>query len=43
MKKWVLSAIAYLLVVVGGYYTYEAVAGSPVEDPGHSDTEQHEK
>lgn len=43
MKKWVLSAIVYLLVVVGGYYSYTAIAGSPVDDPGHSKTEQHEK
>jgi hypothetical protein len=42
MKKWALSAIVYLLVVVGGYYAYEAFAGSPVDDPGHSDTEQYE-
>lgn len=43
MKKWVLSGIVYLLVVVGGYYAYEAVAGSPADDGGHSDTEQHEE
>ena len=26
MKKWVLSALAYLIVVVGSYYAYTAIA-----------------
>ena len=26
MKKWVLSALAYLIVVIGSYYAYSAIA-----------------
>ena len=29
MKKWVLSALAYLIVVVGSYYAYTAIANPP--------------
>lgn len=37
MKKWALSAIVYLLVVVGGYYAYASVA-----EPISHDEEQTE-
>nr|WP_263324863.1 hypothetical protein [Neobacillus sp. Marseille-Q6967] len=41
MKKWAISAIVYLLVVVGGYYAYASVA-EPVshdeEQTEHNDT-----
>lgn len=40
MKKWVLSALAYLVVVVGSYYAYTAITPPP-EDVQHSNTEQH--
>lgn len=36
MKKWVISAICYLLVVVGGYYTYALVAEPDKKDENHS-------
>ncbi len=39
MKKWVLSAIVYVVVVVGAYYAYTAVAGPSEESPSH---EQHQ-
>ena len=41
MKKWVLSALAYLIVVVGSYYAYTAIASPPPEDGQHTNTEQH--
>jgi hypothetical protein len=41
MKKWVLSALAYLIVVVGSYYAYTAIANPHVEDVQHTNTEQH--
>ncbi|MEQ2466994.1 hypothetical protein ACTNDN_05860 [Niallia sp. HCP3S3_B10] len=41
MKKWVLTALAYLIVVVGSYYAYTAIASPPVEEEQHTDTEQH--
>ncbi|MEQ2527656.1 hypothetical protein WMO40_13175 [Bacillaceae bacterium CLA-AA-H227] len=41
MKKWILSATIYLLVVVGSYYGITAVTG-PSEDPTHSNMEQHD-
>ena len=40
MKKWALSAIIYLLVVVGAYYAYITVAGPSEESPSH---EQHQE
>ncbi|MDQ0232415.1 MULTISPECIES: hypothetical protein [Bacillaceae] len=40
MKKWVLSALAYLIVVVGAYYAYSIVS-PPVEDQEHTNIEQH--
>ena len=42
MKKWALSAIIYLLVVVGAYYAYTAITSNPVDDVNHSKVEQHE-
>ena len=39
MKKWALSAIVYLIVVIGAYYTYTAVAGPPEVSPNQH--EQH--
>ncbi len=42
MKKWTLSAIAYLLIVVGIYYGYTALADPPADSDGHTNTEQHE-
>lgn len=41
MKKWVLTALAYLIVVVGSYYAYTAIADPTVEDGEHTNTEQH--
>ncbi|MEW9122341.1 MAG: hypothetical protein AB2421_06460 [Thermotaleaceae bacterium] len=38
MKKWALSAILYLLVIVGGYYVYSSVT-EPVSH-GEEQTEQ---
>ena len=40
MKKWVLSALAYLIVVVGAYYAYSIVS-TPVEDQEQTNIEQH--
>ncbi len=36
MKKWALSAIVYLVVVVGAYYVYTAIAGPSEEIPSHT-------
>lgn len=41
MKKWVLSALAYLIVVIGSYYAYSAIASPSVEEEQHTNTEQH--
>ena len=41
MKKWVLSALAYLIVVLGSYYAYTAIAAPSIEDGQHINTEQH--
>ncbi|WP_342431155.1 hypothetical protein [Neobacillus sp. FSL H8-0543] len=38
MKKWAISAIVYLLVVVGGYYVYASVA-DPVTHDKQKETE----
>ena len=44
MKKWVLSALAYLIVVVGSYYAYTSIANPPpTEDVQHSNTELHNR
>ena len=43
MKKWALSAIAYLLIVVGIYYGYTAFAEPPADGNSHTNTEQHEQ
>lgn len=42
MKKWVLSATVYLIVVIGVYYAFSAIVG-PVDSSDHSNTEQHDK
>jgi hypothetical protein len=42
MKKWVLSALSYLIVVVGSYYAYTAITSNSVDDVDHSKVEQHE-
>lgn len=41
MKKWILSAAVYLIVVVGVYYVYTSMAEPSIENPEHSNTEQH--
>lgn len=40
MKKWALSAIIYLVVVISAYYLYSVVVGSSEESPSH---EQHQE
>lgn len=35
MKKWAISALVYLLVVIGAYYTYSAITGTSIEDSNH--------
>ena len=40
MKKWVLSALAYLIVVLGSYYAYTAIA-APSQRMDNINTEQH--
>lgn len=42
MKKWLLSAVAYLIIVVGSYYAYTAVSGPPPDGAEHSNPEQHD-
>ena len=41
MKKWVLSALAYLIVVLGSYYAYTAIFAPSIEDGQPINTEQH--
>ncbi|MFE8703094.1 hypothetical protein ACFYKX_21165 [Cytobacillus sp. FJAT-54145] len=41
MKKWMLSAIVYLLVVIGGYMVYDSVAAEPPVENNHG--EEHEE
>jgi hypothetical protein len=41
MKKWTLSAMIYLLVVVGAYYAYDAFAGPPAEEVNHTGEQLH--
>lgn len=41
MKKWVLSALAYLIVVLGSYYAYTAIFAPSTEDGQPINTEQH--
>lgn len=36
MKKWALSALVYLLVIVGVYYTYASISGGEPEDANHA-------
>ncbi|WP_256240663.1 hypothetical protein [Bacillus sp. V3B] len=43
MKKWMISALIYLVVVVGSYYAYTSISGAPAEDIEHSNTEQHDQ
>lgn len=35
MKKWALSAIIYLVVVIGAFYAYTAITGTSEESPSH--------
>jgi hypothetical protein len=43
MRKWVLSAVAYLLVVVGSYYAYASVVGTDSGEVDHTaGVEEHE-
>lgn len=41
MKKWVLSALAYLIVVIGSYYAYTAIAAPSIDEGPPMNTEQH--
>jgi hypothetical protein len=45
MKKWAISAVVYLLVVVGAYYAYASTTGNEVnhvgEDEQHSSDTEH--
>jgi len=41
MKKWVISALVYFLVVVGSYYAFTALTDTPANDTEHTNTEQH--
>jgi hypothetical protein len=41
MKKWILSALAYLIVVMGSYYAYTAIASPSAEDGQHMNMEQN--
>jgi hypothetical protein len=41
MRKWALSAIVYLFVVVGGYYTYTLFVGGDLKEANHAGNEQH--
>jgi hypothetical protein len=41
VKKWVLSALAYLIVVLGSYYAYSAITAPSIEDVPPINTEQH--
>jgi hypothetical protein len=41
MKKWAISAILYLVVVVGGYYAYASVA-APVTHDNKEETEHND-
>lgn len=43
MKKWVISAVVYLLVVVGGYYAMTGLSEPPEDSSEHTNTEQHEE
>ncbi|MFC3882170.1 hypothetical protein ACFOU2_00975 [Bacillus songklensis] len=42
MKKWAVSAIIYLLVVVAGYSVYASLTGQEKTDNAHKQTENHE-
>ncbi|MGM0777738.1 MAG: hypothetical protein ACQEXE_15365 [Bacillota bacterium] len=37
MKKWMVSAIAYLLVVMGAYYAYSSYSETGAEEVSHTD------
>jgi hypothetical protein len=39
MKKWALSAIAYLLVVTGAYYAYTSFSGTELKENNHAKSE----
>ena len=42
MKTWIISALAYLVIVIGSYYAYAAIASPPAEDVPHSNMEHNE-
>ncbi|MEK3993008.1 MULTISPECIES: hypothetical protein [Robertmurraya] len=43
MKKWVISALVYLVVVVGAYYAYSSIAGEPTDEADHSNMQMEDK
>jgi hypothetical protein len=40
MKKWALSAVVYLLVVVGAYYAYASFTGTDQDEASHAGAEK---
>jgi hypothetical protein len=43
MKKWTISAVVYLLVIVGAYYAYASFSGENLEEANHGTKEsQHD-
>lgn len=43
MKKWVISAIAYMIVVIGGYYVYAEFIKGETDDDVASSVENHQE
>lgn len=41
MKKWAISAIVYLLVVIGGYLTYDQFFNKPSAEKKHKEESSH--
>lgn len=41
MKKWVISALVYLVVVVGAYYAYSSI-GEPADKADHSNMQMED-
>ena len=41
MKKWVLSALVYLIAVLDSYYAFTAMTSPTAVDVQHSNNEQH--
>lgn len=42
MKKWMFSAILYLALVIGGYFTYDAFFAKAEENDAHDKSAEHE-